>query len=55
MSDRSLLGWCRDVFFGPLGKVPGARGPMLSILTGEAGHRRKPQGEDVQAEELPAP
>jgi 2-polyprenyl-6-methoxyphenol hydroxylase-like FAD-dependent oxidoreductase len=54
-SDRTVLGWCRDALFGPLGKLPGARGPMLSILTGEAGHRRSPQGEDVQAEQLPTP
>jgi 2-polyprenyl-6-methoxyphenol hydroxylase-like FAD-dependent oxidoreductase len=54
-SDRTALGWCRDVLFGPLGRMPGARGPMLSILTGEAGHRRMPGGEDMQAQELPAP
>jgi len=38
-SDYTPLGWCRDLFFGPVGKAPGARGSMLSILTGEAGHR----------------
>jgi 2-polyprenyl-6-methoxyphenol hydroxylase-like FAD-dependent oxidoreductase len=54
-SDRTALGWCRDLFFGPLGKAPGARGPMLSILTGEAGHRRARQSEDLQARELAAP
>lgn len=36
-SDRTALGWCRDAFFGPLGRAPGARGPMLGILTGEFG------------------
>lgn len=39
-SGYTPLGWCRDAFFGPLGRAPGARGAMLSILTGEAGHRR---------------
>ncbi|MGN6481385.1 FAD-dependent oxidoreductase [Luteibacter sp.] len=39
-SGYTPLGWCRDVAFGPLGRAPGARGAMLSILTGEAGHRR---------------
>jgi 2-polyprenyl-6-methoxyphenol hydroxylase-like FAD-dependent oxidoreductase len=38
-SDYTALGWCRDAVFGPLGRAPGARGAMLSILTGEAGHR----------------
>lgn len=38
-SDYTPLGWCRDAAFGPLGRAPGARGAMLSILTGEAGHR----------------
>jgi 2-polyprenyl-6-methoxyphenol hydroxylase-like FAD-dependent oxidoreductase len=41
-SNYTPLGWCRDLFFGPAGKAPGARGPMLSILTGEAGHRPRP-------------
>lgn len=40
-SDYTVLAWWRDIFFGPLGKAPGARRPMLSILTGEAGHRRR--------------
>jgi 2-polyprenyl-6-methoxyphenol hydroxylase-like FAD-dependent oxidoreductase len=39
-SDYTALGWCRDAVFGPLGRAPGARQAMLSILTGEAGHRR---------------
>ncbi|HXP00389.1 MAG TPA: NAD(P)/FAD-dependent oxidoreductase [Luteibacter sp.] len=34
-SDHTALGWCRDALFGPLGRAPGARGPMLGILTGE--------------------
>ncbi|QWT19696.1 FAD-dependent monooxygenase [Bacillus sp. NP157] len=38
-SDHTALGWCRDLVFGPLGRAPGARQAMLSILTGEAGHR----------------
>ncbi|MGA7437052.1 MAG: hypothetical protein WBW32_02860, partial [Luteibacter sp.] len=38
-SGYTPLGWCRDAVFGPLGRAPGARGAMLSILTGEAGHR----------------
>ncbi|MET0936792.1 MAG: NAD(P)/FAD-dependent oxidoreductase [Luteibacter sp.] len=61
-SDRTALGWCRDVLFGPLGKMPGARMPMLSILTGEAGHRQRPArtirasgSEDVQARQAAAP
>jgi 2-polyprenyl-6-methoxyphenol hydroxylase-like FAD-dependent oxidoreductase len=33
-SDRALLGWWRDLAFGPAGKMPGARGQMLKILTG---------------------
>ncbi|WP_426286036.1 FAD-dependent oxidoreductase [Luteibacter sp. E-22] len=37
-SDRTVLGWCRDALFGPVGRVPGARGPMLRILTGELRH-----------------
>jgi 2-polyprenyl-6-methoxyphenol hydroxylase-like FAD-dependent oxidoreductase len=33
-SDHALLGWWRDLMFGPLGNLPGARGQMLKILTG---------------------
>lgn len=51
-SDRTGLGWCRDMFFGPLGHAPGARGPMLSILTGEACHRRRVATTDVVDEPL---
>ncbi|HEY4294780.1 NAD(P)/FAD-dependent oxidoreductase [Luteibacter sp.] len=34
-SDLTSLGRCRDLLFGPMGRMPGARGPMSSILTGE--------------------
>ncbi|TBR38964.1 MULTISPECIES: FAD-dependent oxidoreductase [Dyella] len=33
-SDRTWLGRCRDLAFGPLGRMPLARGQMLKILTG---------------------
>ncbi|HEV2680683.1 MAG TPA: FAD-dependent monooxygenase, partial [Rhodanobacter sp.] len=33
-SDRDGLAWLRDVGFGPLGRMPLARGQMLKILTG---------------------
>ncbi|WP_267223885.1 FAD-dependent oxidoreductase [Dyella silvae] len=33
-SDRSSLAWMRDRCFGPLGRMPVARGQMLRILTG---------------------
>ncbi|HEY0198941.1 MAG TPA: NAD(P)/FAD-dependent oxidoreductase [Rhodanobacter sp.] len=33
-SDRSHLAWMRDAGFGPLGKLPLAKGQMLKILTG---------------------
>jgi 2-polyprenyl-6-methoxyphenol hydroxylase-like FAD-dependent oxidoreductase len=33
-SDRAGLAWLRDVGFGPLGRMPLARGQMLKILTG---------------------
>ncbi|TCV96382.1 2-polyprenyl-6-methoxyphenol hydroxylase-like FAD-dependent oxidoreductase [Luteibacter rhizovicinus] len=39
-SDHGLLGWWRDAFFGPMGKLPGAKSPMLKILTGEASFPR---------------
>ncbi|MBB3228053.1 2-polyprenyl-6-methoxyphenol hydroxylase-like FAD-dependent oxidoreductase [Luteibacter sp. Sphag1AF] len=35
-SDHAWLGGWRDALFGPMGRMPGARTPMLSILTGEA-------------------
>jgi 2-polyprenyl-6-methoxyphenol hydroxylase-like FAD-dependent oxidoreductase len=38
-SGYTPLGWARDAVFGPLARTPGARSAMLSILTGEAGHR----------------
>jgi len=34
-SDHSALGWCRDLLFDPVARLPGARRPMSSILTGE--------------------
>ncbi|MFC5435522.1 FAD-dependent oxidoreductase [Rhodanobacter umsongensis] len=33
-SERDVLAWLRDVGFGPLGRMPLARGQMLKILTG---------------------
>ncbi|WP_430389003.1 FAD-dependent oxidoreductase [Dyella sp. 20L07] len=33
-SDRDALAWMRDRWFGPLGRMPVARGQMLRILTG---------------------
>ena len=39
-SDGTGLAWWRDTFFGPLARMPGARSPMLKILTGEAGRTR---------------
>jgi 2-polyprenyl-6-methoxyphenol hydroxylase-like FAD-dependent oxidoreductase len=33
-SDRDGLAWWRDVGFGPLGRMPLAKGQMLKILTG---------------------
>ena len=33
-SDRDGLAWLRDVGFGPLGRMPLAKGQMLKILTG---------------------
>lgn len=36
-SDGTGLARWRDTFFGPLARMPGARSPMLKILTGEAG------------------
>lgn len=34
-SDHAALGWCRDLLFDPVARLPGARRPMSSILTGE--------------------
>jgi 2-polyprenyl-6-methoxyphenol hydroxylase-like FAD-dependent oxidoreductase len=54
-SDYTALGWCRDAIFGPLGRMPGARGAMLSILTGEAGHRRTAEAVTLGVERSPEP
>ncbi|WP_240151382.1 FAD-dependent oxidoreductase [Luteibacter jiangsuensis] len=52
-SDHSALGWCRDLLFDPMARLPGARRPMSSILTGELflpsrpGAGREPADADV--------
>ncbi|HBS63453.1 MAG TPA: FAD-dependent monooxygenase, partial [Stenotrophomonas sp.] len=33
-SERDTLARARDVFFGPMGRVPGGRGHMLRVLSG---------------------
>ena len=33
-SDRDWAAWLRDLTFGPLGRLPGARGEMLKVLSG---------------------
>ncbi|KAF1006159.1 MAG: FAD-dependent urate hydroxylase [Luteibacter sp.] len=40
-SDHAWLGPGRDALFGPMGRLPGVRGTMLGILSGEARLRRK--------------
>lgn len=43
-SDHAWLGPCRDALFGPMGRLPGARGTTLGILSGESRLPRNRRG-----------